>query len=82
MTHVPVLIAGGGPVGMALAAGLSRFGVRCLVAERTDGSIDHPRATALNSRTMEFCRRWGIAEKERAVGMSPDFPHVPSTAPA
>ena len=75
MTHVPVLIAGGGPVGMALAAELGRHGVRCLVAEQTDGAIDHPRASALNSRTMEFCRRWGIADRVREVGTPPDFPH-------
>jgi 2-polyprenyl-6-methoxyphenol hydroxylase-like FAD-dependent oxidoreductase len=75
MTHYPVLIAGGGPVGMALAAELGRFGVRTLLVEQTDGTIDHPRASALNSRTMEFCRRWGIAARVQEIGTPPDFPH-------
>jgi 2-polyprenyl-6-methoxyphenol hydroxylase-like FAD-dependent oxidoreductase len=75
MTHYPVLIVGGGPVGMALAAELGRQGVRCLLVEQTDGAIDHPRASALNSRTMEFCRRWGIAARVQQVGTPPDFPH-------
>ena len=75
MTHFPVLIVGGGPVGMALASELGRYGVRCLLVEQTDGTIDHPRASALNSRTMEFCRRWGIVGKVQEVGTPPDFPH-------
>ena len=74
--HVPVLIVGAGPVGMALAAELGRWRVDCLVVDMTDGTIDHPRASALNSRTMEFCRRWGIADEVRAVGTPPEFPHT------
>ena len=72
----PVLIVGGGPVGMAVAAELGRYNVECLLVEATDGSVDHPRASALNSRTMEFCRRWGIAETVQQVGTPPDFPHT------
>ena len=30
---VPVLIAGGGPVGLSLAALLGRYGIQCLVLE-------------------------------------------------
>ncbi len=72
----PVLIVGGGPVGMAVAAELGRYNVECLLVETTDGAVDHPRASALNSRTMEFCRRWGISEKVQKVGTPPDFPHT------
>lgn len=71
----PVLIAGGGGVGLALAAELGRHGVRCLVVEQTDGTIDHPRASELNARTMEFCRRWGIADRVREAGTPRDFPN-------
>ncbi len=74
--NFPVLIVGGGSVGLALAAELGRYRVRCLLVEQTDGAIDHPRASAINSRTMEFCRRWGIADKVREVGTPPDFPHT------
>ena len=71
---VPVLIVGAGPVGLALAADLGSRGVRCMVVEQGDGKIFHPRANTINSRTMEFCRRWGIADKVRGSGTPPDFP--------
>jgi len=74
--EVPVLIVGGGPVGMAVGVELGRAGVDCLVIEQGDGTLDHPRASALNSRTMEFCRRWGIADRVREVGTPADFPHT------
>ena len=74
--ETPVLIVGGGPVGLALAADLGRRGTRCLVVEQGDGQPDHPRATALNSRSMEFMRHWGIAEAVHAAGTPDDFPHT------
>jgi 2-polyprenyl-6-methoxyphenol hydroxylase-like FAD-dependent oxidoreductase len=70
----PVLIVGGGPVGLALAADLGRRGIACVLVEQSDGTIYHPRANTVNSRTMEFCRRWGIAEEVRQAGTPPDFP--------
>lgn len=69
-----VLIVGGGPVGLGLAADLGARGVRAILVEQGDGRIDHPRANTVNSRTMEFCRRWGIAEQVRESGAPPDFP--------
>ncbi|MHA1108689.1 MAG: FAD-dependent monooxygenase, partial [Alphaproteobacteria bacterium] len=74
--RIPVLIIGGGPVGLGLSLELGGYGVECLIVEQTNGIIDHPRASALNSRTMEFCRRWGISEQIREVGTPPDFPHT------
>jgi 2-polyprenyl-6-methoxyphenol hydroxylase-like FAD-dependent oxidoreductase len=70
-----VLIVGGGPVGLGLAIDLGWRGVRCVLVEQTDGSIDLPRANAIDLRTMEFCRRWGIADQVRDAGIPPDFPH-------
>ena len=70
----PVLIVGGGPVGLALAADLGRRGISCTLVEQSDGTIYHPRANTVNSRTMEFCRRWGVAEEVRQAGTPPDFP--------
>jgi 2-polyprenyl-6-methoxyphenol hydroxylase-like FAD-dependent oxidoreductase len=69
-----ILIVGGGPVGLALAADLGRRGIECTLVEQSDGTIYHPRANTVNSRTMEFCRRWGIAEDVRQAGTPPDFP--------
>jgi 2-polyprenyl-6-methoxyphenol hydroxylase-like FAD-dependent oxidoreductase len=55
--NVPVLIVGGGPVGLALAGELGWRGVGCLLVEQTDGSIVTPKMNEVNVRTMEFCRR-------------------------
>jgi 2-polyprenyl-6-methoxyphenol hydroxylase-like FAD-dependent oxidoreductase len=74
--QTPVLIVGGGPVGLALACDLGLRGASCVVLEQGDGLADHPRATALNSRSMEFMRRWGISEAVHAAAAPDDFPHT------
>ncbi len=74
--ETPILIVGAGPVGLALAADLGWRGVPCLMIEQGDGVPDHPRASAINARSMEFFRRWGIAEAVREAGMPEDFPHT------
>ncbi len=63
MQKVPVLIVGGGPVGLALAGELGWRGVACMLVEQGDGTIVTPKMNEVNVRTMEFCRRWGIADK-------------------
>jgi 2-polyprenyl-6-methoxyphenol hydroxylase-like FAD-dependent oxidoreductase len=72
-TDVPVLIIGGGPVGLALAVDLGWRGIAARVIEQEDGTIDHPRANAENARTMEFFRRWGVADAVRTSGTPQDF---------
>jgi 2-polyprenyl-6-methoxyphenol hydroxylase-like FAD-dependent oxidoreductase len=57
---VPVLVIGGGPVGLALAGDLGWRGIACTLVEQSDGSIYQPRMDLVGVRTMEFCRRWGI----------------------
>ena len=74
--HYPVIIVGGGPVGLALAADLGWRGVSCLVLEQSDGNIPQPKMLTVGSRTMEFCRRWGIAKEVRAAAIPRDFPRV------
>ena len=56
----PVLIVGGGPVGLALAGDLGWRGISCVLIEQSDGSIYQPRMDLVGVRTMEFCRRWGL----------------------
>jgi 2-polyprenyl-6-methoxyphenol hydroxylase-like FAD-dependent oxidoreductase len=74
--ETPVLIVGGGPIGLALGADLGARGIECLIIEQSDGVIYHPRATALNARTMELLRRRGVAEQVKRDGTPPDFPHT------
>lgn len=51
-------------------------GASCLLIEQGEGLPDHPRATAINSRSMEFMRRWGIADAVHAAGTPENFPHA------
>jgi len=76
--ETPVLIVGGGPVGLGLALELGWRGVECLLVDELerDGYRTHPRANLINSRTMEFCRRWGVAVRVKEVGTPPDYPHT------
>ena len=76
--ETPVLIVGGGPVGLALALELGWRGAACLLVEALDrdGYKTHPRANLVNSRTMEFCRRWGIAGRVKEAGTPPGYPHT------
>jgi 2-polyprenyl-6-methoxyphenol hydroxylase-like FAD-dependent oxidoreductase len=68
----PVLIAGAGPVGLALAIELGLRGVDCLVVEpRPRPTRLRPRAKTLNARTMEHARRWGLAGRLRAAAPLP-----------
>jgi 2-polyprenyl-6-methoxyphenol hydroxylase-like FAD-dependent oxidoreductase len=71
--RVPVLIVGGGPVGLALAGDLGRRGIRTLLVEQSDGSIYQPRQDFLGVRTMEFCRRWGLVEAVEATPYPRDY---------
>jgi 2-polyprenyl-6-methoxyphenol hydroxylase-like FAD-dependent oxidoreductase len=71
---IPVLICGGGSVGLSLAAELGWRGVSCLAVERMDGLNMHPRANAVANRTMEYYRRWGIDEAISDAGVPPDLP--------
>jgi 2-polyprenyl-6-methoxyphenol hydroxylase-like FAD-dependent oxidoreductase len=70
----PVLIVGGGPVGLALAGDLGWRGVACVLIEQSDGSIYQPRMDLVGIRTMEFCRRWGLVGAVEASPYPRDYP--------
>lgn len=67
-----VLIVGGGPVGLALALELRYQGINCMLIEQSDGSVNDPKVSTIGHRSMELCRRWGIADAIRAVGFPAD----------
>ena len=66
---VPVLIVGGGPVGLAMGMALSRFGVRSLAVERNPTTTDHPKSRGCWVRTMEIFRQWGVEDAVRRRGL-------------
>ncbi|MGH7786376.1 MAG: FAD-dependent monooxygenase, partial [Candidatus Binatia bacterium] len=69
---VPVLIVGGGPVGLAASICLSQLGVPSLLVEQHATTTDHPKATVVNTRTFELFRQWGIEAEVKAGGLPLD----------
>ena len=57
----PVLIIGGGPVGMTLASELTRFGVDVRIIDKAKHRTDKSKAMVLWSRTLELLDRGGHA---------------------
>ncbi len=58
--RVPVLIVGGGVVGLSASLFLARHGVHSLLVERHPGTSILPRARGVNGRTMELLRGVGL----------------------
>ena len=73
MRTTPVLIVGGGPVGLTASLALSQQGVPSLLVERHPGTAILPKARGINARTMEMYRQMGVEADIRAAGMPPRF---------
>ena len=71
MTATPVIIAGGGPVGMALAITLGQRGIPCTVVERHETPQPIPKGQNLTQRTMEHFHFWGVEDELRAARTIP-----------
>ncbi|HZY17786.1 MAG TPA: FAD-dependent monooxygenase [Ramlibacter sp.] len=56
-----VLIAGGGPVGLATALGLGRWGIPSVVIEADDSVCEGSRAACISRRSLEILDRLGVA---------------------
>lgn len=67
--QVPVLIVGGGPVGLATALGLARHGVRSVLVEADHGVCTGSRAICISRRSLEIIERLGALDGFLAKGL-------------
>ena len=74
MIETPVLIAGGGPVGLTLGHELCVNDIAFLLVERNQTTTRAPKMDLTNSRTMELYRRLGLSEIVRQIGCPPSSP--------
>jgi 3-(3-hydroxy-phenyl)propionate hydroxylase len=74
MTEHAVVIAGGGPTGLMLAAELALAGIDAVVVERrASQDLDGSRAGGLHSRTIEVLDQRGVAERFLSAGKEHPF---------
>lgn len=71
--HTPVLIVGGGPIGLGMSLEMASRGIESTLVEQGDGNIEHPRTGLMAVRTMEILRRWGLAQQIRDCGFPDDY---------
>jgi 2-polyprenyl-6-methoxyphenol hydroxylase-like FAD-dependent oxidoreductase len=71
----PVIIVGGGPIGLAMGLLMGRFNVPAIVIERNATTTDHPKARGSFARTMEIFRIWGVEKAIRERGLPDGADH-------
>jgi 2-polyprenyl-6-methoxyphenol hydroxylase-like FAD-dependent oxidoreductase len=72
----PVLIVGGGPVGMTLALCLAKRGIASYLIElRSADTLPDVKCNHISARSMELFRSLGISKDLRAAGLPDDYPH-------
>ncbi|MFJ3923125.1 FAD-dependent monooxygenase [Streptomyces sp. NPDC090022] len=74
--EVPVLIVGGGPVGLTARALLERWGVRALLVEKRTELSPFPRSRLVNVRSMEVFRQLGLAGTVAANAFAPAYGRI------
>ncbi|WP_240667539.1 FAD-dependent monooxygenase [Streptomyces luteoverticillatus] len=70
---LPVLIVGGGPVGLTARALLERWGVRTLLVEKHAELSPFPRSRLVNVRSMEIFRGLGLADGIADAAFAPRY---------
>lgn len=72
----PVLIVGGGPVGMTLALCLAKRGIPSYLIElRSADTLPDVKCNHISARSMELFRALDISKDLRAAGLPDDYPH-------
>jgi 4-hydroxyisophthalate hydroxylase len=69
--RAPVVIVGGGPVGVGLAIDLGLRGIRSILVERYKSPQSIPKGQNLTQRTMEHFHFWGAESELRAARTIP-----------
>jgi 2-polyprenyl-6-methoxyphenol hydroxylase-like FAD-dependent oxidoreductase len=70
----PVVIVGGGPVGLVLALLLDFHGVKSTIINTEPTERWHPKGNGQNARTMEIYRQLGLSDQVRELGLPRDHP--------
>ena len=68
--HRPVIVVGGGPVGLTLAIDLARYGTPVLLLDEDDKLSNGSRAICFAKRTLEIWDRLGCGARMAAYGVS------------
>src|SRR3954447_685004 len=71
-----VLIVGAGPTGLVLALWLARAGTPFRLIDKNSGPGQASRAMAVQARTLEFYRQFGIADEVVDAGFRLDRLHL------
>lgn len=69
VVRTPVVIVGGGTVGLATAVFLAHHAVPSLVLERRHSPSEHPRALGISPRTLELFAEVGLRDEIDAVAV-------------
>ena len=69
-----VIVVGGGPVGLTMAAELSYRGINAILIEKRPTTSDQAKAVAINTRSMEHYRRIGLQDKLLNASYPRDLP--------
>src|SRR5262249_14328226 len=70
----PVVIVGGGPVGLVLALLLDLYVVKSTIINSEPTERLHPKGNGQNARTMEIYRQLGFSDRIRELGLPGDHP--------
>jgi 2-polyprenyl-6-methoxyphenol hydroxylase-like FAD-dependent oxidoreductase len=75
-TSIDVLIVGGGPTGLTLAAELARLGVAALLIDKQQTGASTSRAAVVHARTLEVLERIGATSELLSHGLQVPTFHV------
>lgn len=68
--ETPVVVVGGGPIGLVTALGLAQQGVRCLLLT-SELQVSHgSRAVVFTRRSLEILQQAGVASQVQALGLA------------